>query len=101
MTLKKTMQSCGHISLFRKTWQIDLLLFFRCPLEAAPVPINDLNVVSDELPSWAVAGVYHQHNIDHGPMLKDGVIARGLATEQLTRAVEAHERVGHGLEVTG
>ena len=70
----------------------------RLPL---PVPVNDLNVVSDELPSWAVAGVYHQHNIDHAPMLKDGVIARGLATEQLTRAVEAHERVGHGLEVTG
>ena len=57
--------------------------------------------MTDELPSWAVADVYHQHNTDHGPMLKDGVITRGLATEQLTRAVEAHERVGHGLAETG
>ena len=57
--------------------------------------------MTDELPSWAVEGVYHQQNTDHGPMLKDGVITRGLATEQLTRAVEAHERVGHGLAETG
>ena len=57
--------------------------------------------MTDELPSWAVEGVYHQQNTDHGPMLKDGVITRGLATEQLTRAVAAHERVGHGQAATG